>query len=134
MFRHLLVRAATADFSASGGRAPHLPMSSVERRSSQRIEIQGRLDTEIIASVAVREISLGGLSFSSPTPFPIGVVHKFRLTLGDGTLVVVRGRVLRSQERVGQDSSRIYVCGVQFLDDDSPEDVSSIGELIDKLK
>jgi PilZ domain len=109
-------------------------MSFVERRRSQRIEIQGRLDTEIVASVAVREISLGGLSFSSPTPFPIGVVHKFRLTLGDGTLVVVRGRILRTEERVGEDGSRFYICGVQFLDDDSPEDVSSIGELMDRIK
>lgn len=109
-------------------------MSFVERRRSRRIDIQGRLDTEVVASVAVREISLGGLSFSSPTPFPIGVIHKFRLTLGDGTLVVVRGRILRSQEKVEKDGSRFYVCGVQFLDDDSPEDVSSIGELIERIK
>jgi len=109
-------------------------MSSPERRRSQRIEIQGRLDTEVVASVAIREISLGGLSFSSPAPFTVGVVHKFRLTLGDGTVVVVTGRIIRCQETAEKDGPRVYVCGVQFLDNDLPDDVSSIGELIERIK
>ena len=108
-------------------------MTFAERRRSPRIEIQGRLDTEIVSWVTVREISLGGLSFSSPSPFPIGAIHQFRLTLGDGTEVVVRGRVLRSQQKLADDGSPFYVSGVQFLDEDAPDDARSIGDLMDKI-
>jgi len=108
-------------------------MMFVERRRSPRIEIQGRLDTPAVPSVTVREISLGGLSFASQSPFPIGTVHQFRLTLGDGSEVVVSGRVLRSLQKTGDDGSRFFVTGVQFLDDDVDEDQPSIGGLIGKL-
>ncbi len=108
-------------------------MTFAERRRSPRIEIQGRLDTEVVRSVTVREISLGGLSFSSEVPFPVGEVHKFRLTLGDGSEVVVRGRVLRSLEKIAEDGSHFFVSGVQFLDEDAQEDPASIGGLINKI-
>ena len=109
-------------------------MTFVERRRSPRIEIQGRLATEVVSTVTVREVSLGGLSFSSASQFPVGAVHQFRLTLGDGTEVVVRGRVQRSQQKVAEDGSPFYLTGIQFLDEDQPEDSSAIGGLIDKIK
>jgi hypothetical protein len=108
-------------------------MTFVERRRSPRIEIQGRLDTPAAPSVIVREISLGGLSFSSQSAFPVGTVHQFRLTLGDGSEVVVSGRVLRSLQKTADDGSPLFVTGVQFLDDDVEDDQPSIGGLIGKL-
>lgn len=112
---------------------------NLERRRAPRVEVLGRLHGHIVsmeASVTVREVSLGGLSFSSTVSFPVGTIHEFRLTLGDGSAVLLRGRIVRSQPRPDEaGGSRLYITGVQFLDDKDPQDDSApIGDLIDKIK
>ena len=72
------------------------------------------------------------VSFVTTTSFPIGAVHEFRLTLGDESSVVLRGRVVRSLEGAAPDGSRIYVTGVQFIDDE-PDGTGAVGDLIDKI-
>jgi hypothetical protein len=106
-----------------------------ERRRSPRIEILGRIHGHVASidvPVTVREISLGGLSFATTMSFPIGAVHEFRLTLGDESFVVLRGRVVRSLEGAAPDGSRIYVTGVQFIDDE-PDGPGAVGDLLGKI-
>ncbi len=108
----------------------------VERRRAPRVEVMGRIQGHVMsadAAIAVREISLGGLSFSSPAPFPVGSVHQFRLTLGDDSDVMMRGRIVRSELRTGQDGFAVYITGVQFLDDDLEDESPGVGGLIDKM-
>jgi hypothetical protein len=108
----------------------------VERRRAPRVEVLGRLHGHVVsidAPVTVREVSLGGLSFSSALNLPIGAVHEFRLTLGDDSSVLLRGRIVRSELRRSDDGSSVYVTGVQFVEEEAAEDAGSIGNLIDRM-
>jgi hypothetical protein len=113
-------------------------MSGAERRRAPRIEVLGRLHGHVVSldtPVTVREISLVGLSFSAPIAFPIAAEHEFRLTLGDGSVVLLRGRVVRAEQGSTPEGRPTFVMGVQFLDDDAPgaED-SAIGDVVDRLR
>jgi hypothetical protein len=94
---------------------------SHERRRSPRVQILGRLHGQVVAfdlPVAVIDISLGGLNFQASVPFPVGAVHDFRLTLGDASHVVLRGRVVHSTLIADDDDAHVYVMGVQFIDEE----------------
>jgi hypothetical protein len=109
---------------------------SSDRRRSPRIEILERIHGHVASlDVAVRvlEMSLGGMGLETTFAFPVGAVHEFRLTLGDGSNVIMRGKVLRSREHIDAEGRRVYISGVQFLDDDPPAGDSSVGDLIDKI-
>lgn len=109
----------------------------IERRRAPRIEVLGRLQGQMVSAdtlLTVREISLGGLSFESSTPFALGVVHEFRLTLGDESAVLLRGRIVRSDGRINNDGSILYITGVQFIDDEPGAPGSPLGGLIDKIR
>ena len=106
---------------------------TTERRSAPRFQLLGRLHGHIVSldtPVSVREISLGGLSFQSEMSFPVGAVHEFMLRLGDDSTVHLRGRIVRSREDQDADGHRIYLTGVQFVDDDAGE----AGGIIEKIK
>jgi hypothetical protein len=106
-----------------------------ERRRSPRVQILGRLHGQIVAfdlAVTVTDISLGGLNFKASVPFPVGAVHDFRLTLGDGSPVVLKGRVVHSTMG-GSDDETLYLTGVQFLDDPAQGPEATVDELIKKI-
>jgi hypothetical protein len=113
-------------------------MNGAERRRAPRIEVLGRLHGHVVSldtPVTVREISLVGLSFSAPMAFPIAAEHEFRLTLGDGSVVLLRGRVVRAEEATTADGRPTFVMGVQFVDDEAPGvEESLIGGVVDRLK
>jgi hypothetical protein len=99
-------------------------MHEQERRRSPRVQIFGKLHGQLVAlevPITVTEISLGGLTMESPIEFPDGVVHEFALTLGDGSQVSVKGRVLHSRRIGGSSEQPRYVVGVQFIDDEAAE-------------
>ena len=99
-------------------------MSDQDRRRSPRVQIFGKLHGQLVAvdvPITVTEISLGGLSLETPIEFPVGIVHEFSLTLGDGSLVTVRGRVAHCRRILMQDDSQNYAVGVQFIDDEAAE-------------
>jgi hypothetical protein len=107
-----------------------------ERRRAPRIEVLGRLHGHVVSlntPVTVREISMVGLSFSAPMEFPVGAIHDFRLTLGDGSAVMLKGRVVRVEADAGQ-PIRAYVMGVQFLDGEGQDDESGLGDVVERLK
>lgn len=109
----------------------------VDRRRSPRVEILGRLHGQVVSietPVTVREMSLGGLSFEAEMPFPIGAVHDFRLTLGDGSFVILKGRVVRCVAGLGSDGARVHVTGIQFIDDEPDSGSHRLGDLIDKIR
>jgi hypothetical protein len=110
---------------------------SSERRRSPRIEILGRLHGHAVTldvPVVVREISLGGMALETSFPFPVGALHAFRLTLGDGALVELNGRVMHSRNISAPGAEPLYLTGIQFVDDEPTDDDSSVSDLIDKLK
>lgn len=97
---------------------------SSERRRSPRVQILGKLHGYLVAldvPVTVVEISLGGLGLETPIDFPVGVVHEFSLTLGDGSTVSLKGRVMHCRRTLSPDTPARYTVGVQFIDDDAAE-------------
>jgi PilZ domain len=109
---------------------------SSERRRSTRIEILGRLHGRVVSldmPVRVREISLGGMAIETAVSFPEGAVHDFRLTLGDGAHIVLRGQARHCRNLAAEGQSPLFVTGFEFIDDDLGDSQSTVGDLIDKL-
>jgi hypothetical protein len=104
-----------------------------ERRRSPRIELLGRVHGHVdsLGTVNVREMSLGGMSMETPFPFEVGSRHPFNLTLGDGASVLLTGLVKYSRESTAEDGSRVYVTGVQFVDDET--EGASPDAILDRL-
>ena len=107
-----------------------------ESRKAPRLELMERIHghlTSLNVKVVVREISLGGLSVEAPLQFPIGAIHEFRLTLGDGSKVIVRGRVAHARvtkdEQTGKES---FLVGFEFVED-QPEASPEIPDLVEKV-
>ena len=107
---------------------------SIDRRRSPRIELLGRLHGHVVSldvPVIVREISLGGMAVETTFSFPVGVVHEFRLTLGDGAHVVLRGQARHSRQVSGRGET--FVTGFQFVDEDTTGHPGAVGDLIDQI-
>ena len=105
-----------------------------ERRRSPRIEILDRVQGHLVAldlSVVVRDFSLGGMSIATSLPLQLDSLHDFQLTLGDGSTVVLSGRIRRVNEQL-HDGAVSYVCGIEFVD--QPTDGDGRGDVIDKIK
>ena len=110
---------------------------SSDRRRAPRIEILGRLHGHAVSldvPVSVREISLGGMALETSFPFPVGAVHEFQLTLGDGAQVRLNGRVMHSRNTSTPTGQPAYLTGIQFIDEEPADDDSAVGDLIDRLK
>ena len=106
---------------------------SIDRRRSPRTEIVGRLEGRSVtrdAPVRVRDFSLGGMAIETAVPFHVGDVHTFAVTLGDGSTVEMRGRILRCRSLAGPGEPPLFQSGVQFIDDD---DTHASSEVIDRL-
>jgi Tfp pilus assembly protein PilZ len=109
---------------------------SSDRRRSARIDILGRLHGHVVSldlPVAVREISLGGMSLETPFAFPVGELHHFTLTLGDGSTVPLAGRVVYCRSLATSSDSPAFLTGIQFEDDVTSEP-EAVGDLLEKLK
>jgi len=108
---------------------------SNERRRSTRVEILGRLHGLVVSldvPVTVTDLSLGGMAIETPVAFAVGAVQEFQLTMGDGSPVVLLGRVIRSENSTPAGAPPVYATGIQFIDEESP-DASQVGDIIDKL-
>jgi Tfp pilus assembly protein PilZ len=97
--------------------------------------VLGRLQGQIVSlevPIAVREISLGGMSIETPVAFEAGEIRDFFLTLGDGAGVELAGRVVYS--RPSEDASRqVFVSGIQFVDRDDTHPDQAVSGLIDRV-
>lgn len=104
-----------------------------ESRKAPRLELMERLHghlTSLDVKVLVREISLGGLSVEAPLKFPAGAVHEFRLTLGDGSQVIVRGRVAHCRPYTDEATgAATYITGFEFLEDSETSSEELVGKV-----
>src|ERR1051326_6466979 len=112
------------------------PHGVAESRRAPRLELMERIHghlTSLDIEVQVREIGLGGLSIEAPLRFPTGAIHEFRLTLGDGSKVMVRGRVAHSTARTDEQSGApIFLTGFEFLEEQVP-DSQPIEKLVERV-
>jgi hypothetical protein len=89
-----------------------------DRRRNPRVAILGKLHGRVVTldvAVTVLEISLGGMGIQTTVPFPVGATHSFQLTLGDNSVVHLKGRIAHCQRLAGDEDR--YVSGVQFIDE-----------------
>jgi hypothetical protein len=110
---------------------------SIDRRRTPRVEILGRLHGRVVSldvAVTVRELSLGGLAIETDAPFPVGAVHEFNLTLGDGSTVLLQGRVMHSRNVAPSGEPAVYVTGVQFIDEEPPDADTTVEDILKKIK
>jgi len=97
---------------------------STERRRTPRVALLGQVHGQIASldvPIRVREMSLGGLSMETSIAFPVGALHDFSLTLGDGASVQLRGEVIYSKQMSTADGSALFITGVRFVGDESEE-------------
>jgi len=105
-----------------------------ERRTAPRIEILGRVHGQAVSldvPLTVREISLGGMAIETPVPFPLGAIHEFRLTLGDGSTVLLRARVVHCRPAGGGDTP-VFLSGMHFVEDE-PVTGQSVNDFIERI-
>jgi len=110
---------------------------TIDRRRAPRIELLGRLHGHVVSldvPVTVREISLGGMAVETSFSFPAGVVHEFRLTLGDGAHVVLRGQARHSRSQSPQGRTPTYVTGFEFVEEEAGDSATTVGGLISNLE
>lgn len=110
---------------------------STDRRRSPRIEILGRLHGHSVSldvPITVRELSLGGMAIETTLPLAEGAQHQFLLTLGDDSTVELDGRVMHCRAVAEQGEPPRYVSGIQFIDDEPPDEAGTVGDLIDRFK
>ncbi len=125
--------AADPGAARQGSRGIRMPQ---ERRRSSRVELLGRLHGRVVSldlPVTVREISLVGLSIQTSVPFPVGALHEFRLTLGDDSTVLLRGRIVYCRELATEEDDAAFVLGVEFVDE-SPQEGEAVEDLIGKIR
>jgi hypothetical protein len=95
---------------------------TIDRRRNPRVAILGKLHGRAVTldvAVAILEISLGGMSLETDIPFPVDAIHMFQLTLGDNTVVHLKGQVKHCQKLAGEPAR--FVSGIQFLDEKTDE-------------
>jgi hypothetical protein len=98
------------------------------------MEMLGRVHGQAVSldvPLVVREISLSGMSIEAPVPFPLDATHEFRLTLGDGSTVLLRARVVYCRPAKGG-IPPLYVCGMHFVDDE-PVTGQSVSDFMDRI-
>jgi hypothetical protein len=101
-----------------------------DRRRSPRLEIMGRIHGHSVlldTPVHVIEISLGGMAVETDMEFPLGVVHPFRLTLGDDSTVDLLGRVLRCRNIAEEGERARFRSGIQFVDEPADGLIDHLG-------
>lgn len=94
---------------------------SIDRRRAARVEILGKVHGHAVsldAPVTVREISIGGMAIETSFSFPVGGVHEFRLTLGDGAHVLLQGQVRHCRPLTASQETPMFLTGFQFVDED----------------
>jgi hypothetical protein len=104
-----------------------------DRRRSPRIELMGRLHGHSVSldlPVKVVQMSLGGMAVETAVSFPVGAIHVFRLTLGDGSTTELTGRVMHSRNASPDGSSPVFTTGVQFVEG---EDAGAAEELFNRI-
>lgn len=107
-----------------------------DRRRSPRVQLLSRLHgTTVSLDVPVRviQMSLGGMAVETTVAFPVGAVHAFSLTLGDGSIVELNARVMHCRNGAPAGAPPLYTVGLQFVDD-GDDDTGVVEDLLSKVQ
>ena len=106
-----------------------------DRRNAPRVQAVQTLHGHIVtinAPMRVRELSLGGFSIESPFDFGVDTELDFQLSLREGEVFRVRGRVSYCRHREGSEP-RSFVTGVSVADDGTGKAAIALASLLDEM-
>ena len=105
-----------------------------EKRDSERIEILGELQGEVMVyqPMTIKEISRGGAQIETTAPLLVDSLHDFRLSLGTRS-IVLKGRVAHCRISDVDREIVTYRAGIEFIE---PSDRvrGVINEFIEEIK
>lgn len=114
---------------------PPSPRPFRSRRRFPRIEVMGLVEGRRVpldVPLRVRDLSQGGFSAESSSPFPPGTHHDFRFTTAAGHEVTLAATVVHCRlASAGADGQLTYVTGFEFHSSESTD--KSISSLMDTL-
>jgi len=114
-----------------------LAPSEADRRRSPRIEILGRVQgrlTSLDAPVGVLDISLGGMALETTFAFEVGSKHEFRLSLGDGSHVLLCGEIRHCRRVGGSEDGDHFITGVQFVEEAPSAGDTTVAGIIEEIE
>jgi c-di-GMP-binding flagellar brake protein YcgR len=97
-------------------------MSMPERRRNPRVDVLGQVHVHIVTSpvpATLREISLGGFSIESTTPFAPGIRHDFHFSLDDGSDIRVRATSVHCSLVRVESGLSMHLSGFEFIQRDA---------------
>ena len=115
--------------------APPQPAVAHERRTTARLEVNGRIHGELETMnlpVRVREISLGGFSIETPEPVP-DERHVVRFSVPNRWSISLSVWSRHSRPFCTTDGATHYVTGFEYSDPSDPQTMRAIGSLIERL-
>ena len=105
-----------------------------DRRETPRVQaiqtLHGRIVT-VNAPMRVRELSLGGFSIESTFDFDVDTELDFQLSMGEGEIFRVRGRVAYC--RPHEYADQYFITGFSVLDDGTGNAATALAALIDQM-
>jgi hypothetical protein len=89
----------------------------IDNRKTDRVDIFGELLGEVMVyePMAIKQVSLAGVSIETTFPLQIDSLHDFRLMLGDRSLVV-KGRIVHTHVCDVEHGEVIYRSGIEFVE------------------
>ena len=111
------------------------PLPFRSRRRHPRVEVLGEIEGRRVpldVPITMRDLSQGGFSAESSTPFPPGTSHHFRFsTPGHGEVALEARAVLCRLASASPDGQVTYVTGFEFHSDAATD--RAVGTLIASL-
>jgi hypothetical protein len=83
--------------------------------------------------VTVLEMSLGGMAVETVLELPVGARHDFQLTLGDGAVVPLVGRVRHCRNVAEPGAEPRFVSGIEFSDEDPESGHPPVEDIIRRV-
>lgn len=107
---------------------------SENKRDKERVPIPSPVHGEVMVfqPMTILDISLGGAQIETPFPLQLDLLHDFRLSLGERS-VVVKGRIAHCHIGELQEGGVLYRTGVEFIEP-SEHAETAIAAFVEALK
>jgi PilZ domain-containing protein len=109
-------------------------MADDNSRDNERVPVPAPLhgEVQVYQPMTILDISRGGAQIETPFPLQLDLLHDFRLSLGERS-IVVKGRIANCHVGELKDGVLLYRTGVEFIE--ASEHVqSAIAHFVEALK
>ena len=109
-------------------------MAEENSRDNERVPVPAPLhgEVQVYQPMTILDISRGGAQIETPFPLQLDLLHDFRLSLGERS-IVVKGRIANCHVGELKDGVLLYRTGVEFIEA-SGHVQSAIAHFVEALK